>query len=285
MCVCVWTVTSAPLSQGQLVFAAAALHTITINDVGPVWCLLVNHLLIIALRALSLPLPPSLSPRFLFPLHLLLYLSGHAPSPAEWESAGRPARQHFILRVTVGVGATVFGKMKVVCVCVRERERGNRDGCLDFLKSSCQCDFPLWESRGLHHVVGERRGRVQSLCHPCFVWPAEALHHPACHPVPPPQGERGGRRRLHRQTGSLSNRFISEIEIWVLSLTHMYACADCCSHYKPCFIPCCHHVDAGVQNPHSRSQTRSVDCGIILLYLFQAQPVSCWAFIFSIESS
>lgn len=108
-------------SQGQLVFAAAALHNITINDVGPVWCLLVNHLLIIALHALSLPLPPSLSPRFLFPLHLLLYLSGHAPLAAEWESAGRPARQHFILRVTVGVGATVFRKMKVcLCVCVWE---------------------------------------------------------------------------------------------------------------------------------------------------------------------
>lgn len=65
VCVCVWESCDlgAP-SQGQLVFAAAALHNITINDVGPVWSLLVNHILIIALHALLLArslAPPSLS--------------------------------------------------------------------------------------------------------------------------------------------------------------------------------------------------------------------------------
>ena len=68
LCVwCVWAVTSAPLSQGQLVFAAAALHNITINDVEPVWCRLVNHLLIIVRRALSLRLPLSRSLWLSFP--------------------------------------------------------------------------------------------------------------------------------------------------------------------------------------------------------------------------
>lgn len=62
-------------------------------------------------------------PCFLFPLHLLLYLSRFAPSPAVWESAGMPASQHFILCVTVGVSMAVFAFGKFDCVYVCESAR------------------------------------------------------------------------------------------------------------------------------------------------------------------
>ncbi len=175
--------------SGPLVFAAAALHNITINDVGPVWCRLVNHLLIIALRALS-PLPLSLYHRFSLSIAFFAF-SIRTRSIGGRVGIGREASESALCTLcNCPLRHDTFRKdesFAFVYVCMR----GSRDCCLDFLKSSCQCDSPLWESRGLHHVSGEQRGRVQSLCHPRFVQPAEALHHPVCHLVPPPQGERG----------------------------------------------------------------------------------------------
>lgn len=91
------------------------MHNITINDVGPVWRLLINHVLIIALHALAASGSPS---HFLFPSHLLLYLSGHAPSTAGWHRQGGQPSPPFD---SIGGGSTVFWRWKLAfidsCVC------------------------------------------------------------------------------------------------------------------------------------------------------------------------
>lgn len=96
------------------------------------------------------------------------------------------------------------------------------------------------------------------------------------------------------------HRFMSEIEIWVLSLTDMYVCADYCS--QSCFIPYCRHADGckthtivlrpglliiglfhlfqdWTTNQYPMKRTKQLLCERICCIPPSPSPVSCWAFI------
>lgn len=201
---------------------------------GPVWCRLVNHLLIIALRALSLPLPLSFSPCFLFPLHLLLYLSGHAPSLAERESARRPASQHFIIRATVSIVTTFFflEKMKVcLFLCVR---KGTEIVVWDFLKSSCRCDSPSEKGEGfiMFRVSGEVEYNLSVIPALCG-----QLRPRTCHPSATSTGwARGVEDNCMVRHEVSQHCCMSEIELsWRLALPPQ--CRDVC-----CYSSCGLHI-------------------------------------------